>query len=245
MLPNQTSKLLQGLRLTGMATAFNEQLANPQYQSLNFEERFGMIVDAERLKRENGRIQRLIKNAKLKTSNACSEDVDFRENRGIDKVQFLNLLTCEWVSREQHVLITGHTGVGKTWLACALGREAARKGYSVSYQRLPRLLEELEVAYADGSLPQLRSKLARSKLLILDDWGVAPISQRGRQDLLEVIDDRVPGGSVLITSQMPIDKWHDYLGEPTIADAILDRLVHAAHKITLKGDSMRKRMPKA
>lgn len=140
----------------------------------------------------------------------------------------------------QHVLITGPTGVGKTWISCALGNQVARKGYSVLYRRTSRLLEDLDIAHADGSLPKLRTQLAKTKLLILDDWGVSPMTNRGRQDLLEVIDDRIPNGSVIITSQLPVQKWHEYLGEPTIADAILDRVVNSAHRIALKGDSMRK-----
>ena len=185
-------------------------------------------------------VSRLLKQAKLKCANACGEDIDFNPKRGLDKRQVMDLLSCNWIQRSQHLFITGSTGSGKTWLACAFGNEAARKGLSVTYKRLPRLLEELEVANADGSLPAMRTQLARSKLLILDDWGVAPIGVRGRQDLLEVIDDRVPGSSVLITSQMPPAKWHEYLGEPTIADAILDRIMHGAHKIALAGESMRR-----
>jgi len=174
--------------------------------------------------------------------NACPEDIDFSPKRGIDKRQVMDLLACEWILRGQHVVITGATGTGKTWLGCALGREATRKGHSVAYYRMPRLLEEMEIAHADGSLPKLRTRLAKARMLILDDWGVAPIGDRGRQDLLEVIDDRVPGGSVLITSQLPTKAWHDYLGEPTLADAVLDRLLHNKHTIELKGDSMRKKM---
>lgn len=240
MLVNQTIQILRGMRLAGMAETYSDQLSNPTAQALTFDERFGLLADAERAQRENRRVGRLLKGARLKAPNACGEDIDFAVHRGLDKRQVLDFLTCQWIERNQHLLITGSTGVGKTWLACALGTEAARKGYPVMYKRLPRLLEELEVAHADGSLPELRSHIARAKLLILDDWGVAPIGDRGRQDLLEVIDDRVPGSSVLITSQMPTEAWHEYLGEPTIADAILDRIVHNAHKISLKGESMRR-----
>lgn len=240
MLTNQTNDILRALRLTGMAQAYQDQLANPTAQSLSFDDRLGLLVDAERSQREHRRLNRLLKRAKLKAPTACAEDIDFASHRGLDKRMVLDLLTCQWIERCQHLLITGLTGVGKTWLACALATEAARKGYAVIYKRLPRLLEELEIAHADGSLPELRDQLARAKLLILDDWGVAPISDRGRQDLLEVIDDRVPGASVLITSQMPVESWHEYLGEPTVADAIMDRIVHSAHKIVLKGESMRR-----
>lgn len=240
MLTNQTNEILRAMHLTGMGLAYADQLGNPTAQTLPFDDRFGLIVDAERAYRENRRIKRLLKRAKLKVPTACVEDIDYAARRGIDKAMVLELAACQWIERSQHLLITGLTGVGKTYLACALGLEAARKGYGVIYKRLPRLLEELEIAHADGSLPELRSKLARAKLLILDDWGVAPISNLGRQDLLEVIDDRVPGASVIITSQMPVESWHDYLGEPTVADAILDRIVHSAHKISLSGESMRR-----
>lgn len=241
MLTNQTRQALLTLRLPGMAQAYEDQLNNPTVQGLGFDDRLGLIVDAEVAQRENRRVCRLLKTAKLKTPNACQEDIDFAAKRGIDKRQVMDLLTCQWLQRGQHVVITGPTGTGKTWLGCALGREAARKGYSVVYHRLPRLLEEMEIAHADGRLPALRTRLAKARLLILDDWGVSPITERGRQDLLEAIDDRVPGGSVLITSQLPTKAWHDYLGEPTIADAILDRILHQKHSIELKGDSMRLR----
>lgn len=240
MLTNPTRQALATLRMPGMAKAYEEQLDNPSYQSMSFDDRLGLLVDAEMAMRENRRVARLLKSAKLKATNAVPEDIDFSTKRGIDKRQIMDLLACQWVERGQHVVITGPTGTGKTWLGCALGREAARKGLSVSYQRMPRMMEDMEVAHADGSLPALRTKLAKTRLLILDDWGVAPITSRGRQNLLEVIDDRVPGGSVLITSQLPVKTWHDYLGEPTVADAILDRLLHNKHAIELKGDSMRK-----
>lgn len=241
MLVNQTRQALASLRMPGMAQAYEDQLNNPTAQTLGFDDRLGLLIDAEIAQREHRRVGRLIKSAKLKDPSACPEDIDFSPKRGIDKRQVLDLLTCEWVQRGQHVVITGATGTGKTWLGCALGREATRKGHTVAYYRLPRLLEEMEVAHADGSLPKLRTRLAKGRLLILDDWGVAPISDRGRQDLLEAIDDRVPGGSVLITSQLPTKAWHDYLGEPTVADAILDRILHNKHAIELKGDSMRRK----
>lgn len=240
MLTNQTRQHLRSLRLAGMAEAYEQQLGNPSVQSLTFDDRFGLLVDAERQQREHRRLARLLKRAKLKAPNASAEDIDFASPRGLDKRQVLDLLTCQWIERSQHLLITGSTGVGKTWLTCALATEAARRGLPVIYKRLPRLLEELEIAHADGSLPGLRTQLARARLLILDDWGVTPLRERGRQDLLEVIDDRVPGGSVVITSQMPVETWHEYLGEPTIADAILDRIIHNAHRIALKGESMRR-----
>lgn len=242
MLHNPTRQGLLALRMSGMAQAYDDQLNNPVTHSLSFDDRLGLLVDAEIAQREGRRIEKLLKTAKLKAANACPEDIDFSSRRGIDKPQILDLLTCQWIQRGQHVVITGPTGTGKTWLGCALGREAARKGFSVLYVRLPRLLEEMEIAHADGSVLAMRTRLAKAQLLILDDWGVSPITDRGRQDLLEVIDDRVPGKSVLITSQLPTKNWHDYLGEPTIADAILDRVLHNKHMVELKGDSMRRQI---
>lgn len=241
MLTNPTRQALLALRMPGMAQAYEDQLNNPTVQAMGFDDRLGLMVDAEVSQRENRRVNRLLKKAKLKAPTASPEDIDFSSRRGIDKRQVMDLLACQWIQRGQHVVITGPTGTGKTWLGCAFGREAARKGLAVAYHRMPRLLEEMEVAQADGSLPALRTRLAKARLLILDDWGVCPLTDRGRQHLLEVIDDRVPGGSVLITSQLPTKTWHDYLGEPTIADAILDRLLHDKHAIELKGDSLRRK----
>lgn len=241
MLVNQTRQALNALRLPGMAQAYEAQLASPNLLSMGFDDRFGLIVDAEVTQRENRRINRLLKAAKLKFPSACPEDIDFSSMRGIDKRQVMDLLNCQWVQRGQHLVITGPTGTGKTWLGCALGREAARKGYSVAFYRLVDLLEGARVAHADGSLPAFRTRLAKAKLLILDDWGTPSVTDRGRQDLLEIIDDRVPGGSILITTQLSTELWHDYLGEPTIADAILDRILHNKHSIGLKGESMRRK----
>lgn len=239
MLLEQTVGTMCKLRLHGMVEGLEHQQSNPSFQSMPFEERLGLLVDAERLARENRRLTRLLKEARLKVA-ASPEAIDYRVNRGMNMQQLQSLLTCEWIERNQCTLITGPTGVGKTWLACALGNQAARRGLPVQYQRMGRMLEELEIAREDGSLPTLRSKLARVKLLILDDWGLSPLTPTMRQDLLEIIDDRLGNGALLITSQLPVSGWHDYIGEPTIADAILDRLVHSAHRIELKGESMRK-----
>ena len=239
MLIQQTIENLKTLRLNGVIQALEDQRNNSAIQSLDFDERLGLLVDAEISERKNNRLRRILKSAKLKV-NACLEDVDYQASRGLDRKVMANLSTCDWIEKSLNTIITGSTGVGKTWLGCALGHQAARKGYSVTYKRLSRLLEELEIAYADGSLAKKRMGIAKVDLLILDDWGLAPVTARGRQELLEIIDDRIGSGSVLIASQFPVADWHEFLGEPTIADAILDRLVHRAHRIELRGDNMRK-----
>lgn len=239
MLKRQTMDGLKTLRLHGVAKAIDDQNTNTAIQELSFDERFGLLIDAELHDRENRRLSRLLKAAKFKVS-ACPEDINYKAHRGLDRQVMANLSSCDWINKSLNTIITGPTGLGKTWLACALGQQAARKGYSVLYKRLSRLLEELEIAYGDGSLAKERAKIAKTDLLILDDWALAPLTTRGRHELLELIDDRIDSGSILITSQLPIDQWHDYIGEPTIADAILDRLVHRAHRIELRGESLRK-----
>lgn len=189
--------------------------------------------------RDNRRLTRLLKRARLKVA-ATPEDVDFRAPRGLDKKKFAGLLAGDWVHQNQHVILTGPTGAGKTWLACALGHQATRQGWPVLYKRCTRMLEEHEVARGDGSLAKLRGQLAKTKLIIMDDWGLTPLTARQRQDLLEIVDDCGGRSSLVITSQLPVDKWHAFIGEPTIADAILDRLVHTAHRFELTGESMRK-----
>ncbi len=245
MLIQQTIQGLRSLRLNAMAEAFEQQRGNPSLQELPFEDRMAMLVDHERQARESRRVQRLLKSARLKSASASVEDIDFRASRGLDKRQVTGLMSCDWVVKGQNLIFTGPTGAGKTWLACAFANLAARCGLPVLYRRLPRLLEEMEIAREDGSLLKLRQQLARSRVLVLDDWGVCQLTTQGREDLLEIIDDRVGTLSTVITSQLPVSDWHTYLGEPTIADAILDRLVHAAHRIALKGESMRKLVAQA
>lgn len=239
MLVQQTLSQLRMLRLNAMAEALEHQQNRPALQELSFEDRLAMLVEIECQARDGRRIDRLLKKARLKVS-AAPEDIDYRTSRGIDKRQISSLLAGDWIQRGQNLIVTGPTGAGKTWLACAFGLQATRQGVTVAYRRLPRLLEEIEIAREDGSLPKFRTQLQKTRMLILDDWGVSKMTARGRQDLLEVIDDRVGVLSIVITSQMPVAEWHVYIGEPTIADAILDRIVHNAHRVELKGDSMRK-----
>ncbi len=238
MLNQATINNLLALRLKGMVKALEEQRTNTAMQALSFDERFGMIVDKEMQDREKRRLERSIKSARFKES-ACPEDISYRASRNLDRQVMSYLLTCDYIEKSLNVIMTGSTGVGKTWLACALGLQAVRNGYSVLYVRLARLLEDLEIAHGVGGLVKARAKLAKVNLLILDDWAMAPITPRGRHELLELVDDRIRCGSILITSQLPVEKWHEYLGEPTIADAILDRLVHRAHRIELRGESLR------
>ncbi|CAG0909533.1 unnamed protein product, partial [Darwinula stevensoni] len=191
------------------------------------------------------RLARLLKAAKLKVSSACIEDIDWRSSRGLDRQLIAQLTSCDWLRHGHNVLITGATGVGKTWLACALGQQAARSGFTVLYLRAPRMLEELRVAHGDGSFTRRLAQLARTDLLVIDDFAIAPISASERNDLLELLDDRVGSKATLITSQLPVNSWHEWLNDPTLADAILDRIVHSAHKIGLKGESMRRKQAKA
>jgi DNA replication protein DnaC len=241
MLNEQTFDKLHGLKLFGMAEAFKEQLQQPHLSDLAFEERFGLLVDRQWTFKEDCRLQRLLKDAKLKIQ-ACPEDLDYKNPRGIDKSVVLRLLSCDWIQKYQNVIISGPTGVGKTFLACALAQKACRQGYRAFYIRLPKLLYHLAITKADGSYPKTMKKLLRTQVLVLDDFGLAPLTDPERRDLLEVIEDRHDASSTILTSQLPIENWHEHIGDPTIADAILDRLIHNAHRINLKGGSMRKKL---
>jgi DNA replication protein DnaC len=238
MLNQQTLDQLLRMKLKGMSYAYQEQLQQPA-QDLSFEERFGLIVDREWTYREDRRLKRLLKVAKLREP-ACVEDIDYRHPRGLDRSVLKSIVSCQWITKSQNLILIGPTGSGKTYLACALANQACRLGFMTLYVRISKLLQDFQIAKADGSYAKLLAKLAKLNLLIIDDWGLTPLTPAERRDLLEILDDRYNRGSTLITSQFPITTWHDLIGEPTIADAILDRLVHAAHKITLKGDSMRK-----
>ena len=240
MLIQQTIECLHALRLTGMATALSEQQGQPDLASLSFEDRFTLLVEREVTAREDRRLTRLLQLAKLRLPAAAVEDLDFRTARGLDRALLLRLAGCEWIRHHQTVLIVGATGTGKTYLACALGQSACRHGLTVRYVRLPRLLNELGLARADGSYGKLLATLAKADLLMLDDWGLAPLADRERRDLLEVLEDRYGRRATLVTSQLPFDHWHECVGDPTFGDAILDRLVHQAHRLILKGTSMRR-----
>ena len=242
MMIQPTLERLHELRLSGMAAAFEEQLQSSAASDLGFEERLALLIERERTWRDNRRLQRLLQEARLRLPSAAPEDIDFRSPRGLDRSVLLRLASADWVRQHQVVLIVGPTGVGKSYLACALGQAACRNGLSTRYFRLGRLLGELALARADGSYAKLLAKLWKTDLLILDDWGLAPLADSERRDLLEIMEDRYRSRATLVTSQLPLEHWHDYIGSPTLADAILDRLVHAAHKIVLKGGSMRKRL---
>lgn len=239
MLTHPTLEKLQTLRLNGMRKALSEQQQMPQIDSLGFEERLGLLIDREVTERENRRLETQLKKAKLRHS-CCLEDLEIKASRGLDKALILTLAACTWIARGINVLICGPTGVGKSYLACALGHKACLEGYSVLYLRLPRLFEELRLAKADGRYGKLMLGYAKTDLLILDDWGLTPMTDPQRRDLLEILEDRYGKRSTLVTSQLPVPAWHEAIGDPTLADAILDRLVHNAYKIGLKGDSMRK-----
>lgn len=241
MLNQPTHEKLVSMRLRGMAHGYQQQLADPEIAGLDFDTRFGLLVEAEALHRDNRQLARLLKEAKLRLPHACVEDLECGPARGLDLALVRDLMTGRWLDEHRNVLISGATGTGKTYTACALGQHACRQGHRVAYRRLSRLLEELMQARALGGSARALDRFARVHLLIIDDWGLAPLDDGGRRDLLELLDDRYGRRSTVITSQLPTHVWHDYLGEPTVADAILDRVVHNAYKIALKGGSMRTR----
>ncbi|WP_426353727.1 IS21-like element helper ATPase IstB [Stenotrophomonas maltophilia] len=234
-----TIQQLRHLKLTGMVAGIEHQQSQSSYGALGFDQRLGHLVQTEVSQRQSQRFKRLIANARLKVF-AEPEAIDYDSGRGLDRAMAADLLTCNWIERQQNVLITGHTGTGKTWLACALAVQAARNGIPIGYRRVGRLLEEMELAHADGSLSKLRGQLAKTKLLILDDFGLPPLSGRGRADLLELLDDRVGSGATIVAGQMPVKDWHAFIHDPALADAIVDRLIHSSHKLVLKGESLRK-----
>jgi DNA replication protein DnaC len=243
MLTHPIADKLQQMKLYGMLTALEEQMQMADIEKLTFEDRLALLVDREMTARENRRLKTRLRKAKLR-ENACIEDVDFRHPRSLDKSLFMNLAGCRFLKEHNNVLIIGPTGVGKTYLACALAQNACRNGYTALYFRLPRLLHDLSIAKADGRYSNLLKSIARTDLLVLDDWGLSKFVKEQRHDLLEILEDRNGLRSTLVTSQVPVKHWHEVLADPTLADAILDRLVHNAYKLVLEGDSMRKKRSK-
>ena len=240
MLTHPTVDKLLQLRCAEMAKALAEQLDAPEVEALSFEERLGLLVDRELTERHSRQLTNRLRRARLK-HQACIEDIDFRHRRGLDRQLVLSLADGRWVREHLNVLISGPTGIGKSWLACAFAHSACRNGHSALYVRVSRLLGELATARADGRYPRRLESLAKTEVLVMDDWGLTPFSAENRLDLLEVLEDRHGVRSTVVTSQLPVDKWHDVVGDPTLGDAILDRLVHNAYKLDLKGDSLRKR----
>ena len=241
MTDEQTFEKLASMRMQGIAHALREQIGAPEgYDALTFSDRVAMLVDREWSERENRSLTRRLAIARLRDKSACVEDVDYQHPRGLDRTTLQRLTGGGWITKHQNVILTGPTGCGKTYLACALANKACRDGHSVVYKRIPRLAQELAVARGDGSYARLLTRWAKADVLVLDDWGIAPLADLERRDLLEILDDRHGLGSTIVVSQIPVKEWHQLVGDPTIADALLDRLVHNAHEFRLKGESIRK-----
>ena len=240
MLTEPTMEKLRALRLDAFALAWSEQHKDAQTGKLSFDERLSLLVDAEWLQRENRRLDRALREARLKIGSACVEDIDYPARRELDRSLIRQLTTCRWVEEHHNVIVTGPTGVGKTYVACALAQQACRKGYRALYRRASRLFDELALARADGTYSRLLARFARTDVLLIDDWGLAPVPDGERRDLLEILEDRYAVRSTIMTSQLPPAKWHDHIAEPTLADAICDRILHNAHRVALKGPSRRK-----
>ncbi len=244
MMMHTTLAQLRTLKLDGLATGLEDQLNQPGMAAMSFEERMALLVDREVHCRNDRKLMRLLKNARLKYGQAIIEDIDSRPSRGIDRREVMSMALGDWVSAGHSVLITGPTGAGKSWLACALAQYACRRGYSAAYQRVPRLQEELRIRHGSGAFGKWLLQLAKTDVLILDDWGMGAIDSATRSDLLELIDDRAASKATIITSQLPVEHWHAWIGDATIADAILDRIMQRNHRFTLTGDSLRTERPK-
>ncbi len=240
MLTQPTLEQLNELRLHALARAWQAQHEDPSLDDLGFDDRLALLVEAEWTDRQNKRLSRLLREAKLRIAGACLEDLEYAKDRKLERPLMRQLATGRWIEAHQNVVITGATGVGTTWIACALAQQACRRGYRVLYRRAPRLFDELTLARADGTYAKLLARFARTDVLVLDDWGLAPVNDVERRDLLEIMEDRHGLRSTIWTSQLPVTQWHDHLGDPTVADAICDRLLHNAHRIVLQGPSRRK-----
>lgn len=240
MLLHPTLEKLTTLRFTGMAAALDEQMQMNSLVDVGFEERLGILLDREMAVRQTRRMNTRLRKARLR-QDGCIENIDFRHPRGLDKSLVMRLADCEWIKEHHNLIITGPTGVGKTYLACAFAQKACREGFSTLYLRMTKLFEDLSLSRGDGRYLKLLASFAKADLLVLDDYGLEQLGRDQRHDLLEILEDRHGLKSTLVTSQLPIDHWHEQIGDPTLADAILDRLVHSAHKIKLNGDSMRKK----
>ncbi len=243
MLTHPIMDKLQAMKFYGMRKAFEEQLQTADIERFSFEERFGLLVDREHMERQDRQLKTRLKKARLR-HQASMEDIDYTHARGLDKQLLLSLAACEWLKARHNVFITGPTGIGKSYLACALAHKACLEGYSALYLRLPKLFSELSLAKGDGRYGKLLAGFAKTHLLVLDDWGLSKLNKDQQRDFLEIIEDRCEIHSTVITSQLPVSHWHEVIDDPTLADAILDRLVHNAYKINLKGDSMRKKKRK-
>jgi DNA replication protein DnaC len=240
MLQRQTIEKLRAMRLEGMAQALAEQRSQSEIIELDFEERLGLLVERQWIWKENRGLAIRLKNAQFKMPNACLEDLNYLPSRGLKRAQIDQLRAAQWVERHRNCLVTGFTGTGKTYLGCALGVQGCRDGYRTRYYHAPKLFRDLEVARADGSLPGVLQRLAKTRLLVVDDLGIAAVSGKLYREFLEILDDRQGQGATVITSQFPVDQWHEVIGDATVADAILDRLVHNAYRLELKGESLRK-----
>jgi DNA replication protein DnaC len=240
MLREPTLEKLHAMRLRVLADTWLEQDKSPDTLAMMFDERLALLIDAEMLARENARLTKNLRDAKLRIAEACIEGIDFPRERQVDKAVVRQLATCRWIAEHQTVIVTGATGTGKSYFACAIAHQACRKGFRVIYRRVPRLFDELRLARADGTYHRMLARIAKADVLVLDDFAIAPLTEEARRDLLEILEDRYGLRSTVFTSQLKPDRWHAFLADPTVADAICDRVLHGAHKVALAGPSRRK-----